>query len=265
MIEAILAGLFGLIFGSFLNVCIYRMPRDLSVARPARSFCPSCETTIAWYDNLPLLSYGYLGGRCRSCRAGIPIRYPIVEFVTGALFFGFVLWLGATVEALKYCIFAAIQVALVVMDFEERILADEFTLGGIAIGLVFAAFVPVPPGFITLFYGESWSARMVSLAESAFAAALLSTVLWSIGALYYRLRGREGLGFGDVKMVGMIGAFLGLGPALLTVVTGSLLGTVCGVTYILMRGENAATYELPFGSFLGIAALMIAVWSRLQP
>jgi leader peptidase (prepilin peptidase)/N-methyltransferase len=264
VIEALFAGLFGLILGSFLNVCIYRMPRDLSVARPARSFCPSCETTIPWYDNLPLLSYGYLGGRCRRCRVGIPIRYPIVEFLTGALFFGFVLWLGPTLEALKYCFFAAIQVALIAMDFEERILADEFTLGGIGAGLLFAAFVPMPPGLFVLFYGDSWSPRMASLAESAFAAVLLSSVLWAIGALYYRLRGREGLGFGDVKMVGMIGAFLGLGPALLTVIAGSLLGTVCGITYILLRGENAATYELPFGSFLGAGALMVAVWSRLQ-
>jgi leader peptidase (prepilin peptidase)/N-methyltransferase len=264
VIEALFAGLFGLIFGSFLNVCIYRMPRDLSVARPARSFCPSCEATIAWYDNLPVVSYFYLGGRCRNCRARIPLRYPIVEFATGALFVGFVLWLGPTVEALKYCIFAAIQVALIAMDFEERILADEFTLGGIAIGLLFAAFLPMPPGFFALYYSESWSARVVSLAESAFGAGLLSSVLWSIGALYHRLRGREGLGFGDVKMVGMIGAFLGLGPALLTVVVGSVLGTVCGITYILLRGENAATYELPFGSFLGAGALAVAVWSRLQ-
>jgi leader peptidase (prepilin peptidase)/N-methyltransferase len=264
VIESLFASLFGVIFGSFLNVCIYRMPRDMSVGRPARSFCPSCETTIPWYDNLPLLSYLYLGGRCRTCRVGISIRYPIVEFVTGALFFGFVLWLGPTIEALKYCIFAAIQVALIAMDFEERILADEFTLGGIAIGLLFAAFVPMPPGFFALLYGESWSARMVSLAESAFAAGMLSSVLWSIGALYHRLRGREGLGLGDVKMVGMLGAFLGFGPALLTVVTGSVLGTVCGITYILLRGENAATYELPFGSFLGAGGLIVAVWSRLQ-
>ena len=166
MLEAILAGLFGLVIGSFLNVCVYRMPRDLSVARPARSFCPACEQTIFWYDNLPLLSYANLRGRCRHCGASIAARYPVVELATGVLFFGFVLWLGPTLEALKFCVYSAIQVALIAMDFEERILADEFTLGGILAGLVFAAFVPMPPGILQLFLPEAWSRLSVSVGRS---------------------------------------------------------------------------------------------------
>jgi leader peptidase (prepilin peptidase)/N-methyltransferase len=262
VIEAILAGLVGLIIGSFLNVCVYRMPRDLSVARPARSFCPACEQTIAWYDNLPLLSYAYLRGRCRQCGASIAARYFLVELATAALFFGFVLWLGPTGEALKFCVYGAIQIALIAMDFEERILADEFTLGGIIAGVAFAAFVPMPPGILQLFLPESWSRQAVSIAESAFSAAILSAVLWTVGALYQRIRGREGLGFGDVKMVGMIGAFQGLGPALLTVVAGSVLGSVCGLIYIAFSKKDAGTYELPFGSFLGVAAILVAIWVR---
>lgn len=238
------------------------MPRDLSVARPARSFCPGCERTIAWYDNVPLLSYLVLKGRCRHCSAVIPLRYVLVELTTAILFFGFFLWLGPGLEAVKYCVFSAIQVVLVAMDFEERILADEFTLGGILIGLVFAWFVPLPVGFFHILAPSSWSKPAISVAESAFAAGLLSFILWGIGTLYQKIRGREGLGFGDVKMVGMIGAFVGLAAALLTVVVGSVLGSVCGLLYIFLKKENASTYELPFGSFLGIAAIIVAVWAR---
>jgi leader peptidase (prepilin peptidase) / N-methyltransferase len=263
VLPALIAGLFGLIIGSFLNVCVYRMPRDLSVARPARSFCPACEQTIAWYDNLPLFSYAYLRGRCRHCHASIAARYPLVELATGVLFFSFVVWLGPTLEALKFCVYSAIQVALIAMDFEERILADEFTLGGILIGLIFAAFVPMPPGFMQLFLPETWPQPAISVAESAVSAGVLSAVLWAIGAAYQRIRGREGLGFGDVKMVGMIGAFQGMGPALLTVVAGSVLGSVCGLLYIAVSKKDAHTYELPFGSFLGVAAIVVAIWIRL--
>jgi leader peptidase (prepilin peptidase)/N-methyltransferase len=262
VIEAIFAGLFGLIVGSFLNVCVYRMPRDISVARPRRSFCPACEQTISWYDNIPVLSYFNLRGRCRYCGASITTRYLMVELATGALFAGFVLWLGPTLEALKFCVYSGIQVALIAMDFEERILADEFTLGGILAGLAFAAFVPMPSGILQLLLPETWTRQAVSVAESAFSAAILSAVLWSVGAIYQKLRGREGLGFGDVKMVGMIGAFQGLGPALLTVVAGSVLGSVCGLIYIALNKKDAGTYELPFGSFLGVAAIAVAIWIR---
>ena len=263
MLEALLAGVLGLIIGSFLNVCVYRMPRDLSVIRPARSFCPGCETTIPWYDNIPVLSYLWLGAKCRKCRTGISLRYPIVEFVTGALFFGIVAWFGPKPLALKLCVFAAIQVALIAMDFEERILADEFTVGGLLVGLVFAWFVPMPPTILALFFPESVDRRYIWLGESILGATMLSSVLFSIGFLYEKLRGREGLGFGDVKMVGMIGAFLGLPAALLTVVVGSILGTLSGVVYILLTKKEMSTYELPFGSFLGLAALLVAIYTNV--
>ena len=143
MMEAILALLFGLLIGSFLNVCIYRWPRDLSVVRP-RSYCVACEKPIAWYDNIPLLSYVVLGGRCRQCRAKISWRYPVVEFSTGVLFFIYVLAHGPTVVALRDCCFAAMLIGLLFADLEERILPDEFTIGGAVLGVVLAYWAPVP-------------------------------------------------------------------------------------------------------------------------
>jgi leader peptidase (prepilin peptidase)/N-methyltransferase len=257
MPEAIIGALFGLLIGSFLNVCIYRLPRDLSVVHP-RSFCPNCEKPIAWYDNIPLLTWVLLRGACRYCGASISWRYPAVELLTGMLFFVGVYLLGPTLLAFKFCLFSAIQVALIFTDAEERILPDEFTLGGTVAGLVLAWFVPMPPGLPGLFV--EFDRRWVSVVESAFGGLFLAGVLWSIGALYHRTRGREGLGLGDVKMVACIGAFLGLGNALLTVVAGSVLGSVCGIAYIWLAGEKASEYELPFGSFLGVAALGVALW-----
>ena len=259
MIEAILAALAGLLIGSFLNVCIYRLPRDLSVVSP-RSFCPACDRPIAWFDNIPVLSFMWLQGRCRNCKQRIPFRYPIVELLTGAAFFAAMLALGPTVAALKYCVFGAIVITLVFSDLEERILPDEFTLGGTLVGIVFAAFVPLNWGIMRLLLMSVKNQRVVSVAESAFAAVFCAGTLWLVGTLYQKIRHREGLGLGDVKMVAMIGAFLGLQGALLTLIVGSLLGALVGLCYIWFTGKDASTYELPFGTFLGAAALRVAVF-----
>ncbi len=135
--EAVLAALFGLLVGSFLNVCIYRWPRDLSVVQP-RSHCPGCEKPIAWYDNIPLLSFVLLRGRCRGCGSAISLRYPIVELMTGCLWGWFVYKYGATPEAARWCVFCAMLITLGFADAETRILPDEFTLGGIGAGMVLA-------------------------------------------------------------------------------------------------------------------------------
>ncbi|MDZ4799190.1 MAG: prepilin peptidase [Bryobacteraceae bacterium] len=257
MTEAILAGLSGLLIGSFLNVCIYRLPRDLSVVRP-RSHCPSCERMISWYDNLPLISWLLLGRRCRHCQASISARYPAVELLTGLLFFAGIYLFGPTVAGAKICLFSAIMIDLIFTDFEERILPDEFTLGGALAGIALAAWAP-PAAFFQLFFPDTLPPRLFAVLESALSAVLLAGLLWSIGALYARIRGREGLGFGDVKMVACIGAFLGLSPAVLTIMFGSLLGSVVGLSYIAFTKRDARTYELPFGSFLGIAAVLVAL------
>jgi leader peptidase (prepilin peptidase) / N-methyltransferase len=266
LIEALLAALAGLLIGSFLNVCIYRLPRDLSVVSP-RSFCPECDRGIAWYDNVPLLSYVLLRGRCRQCGTRIPIRYPLVEFLTAACFFAAV-WVrphGIDGVAIKYCVFAAIVITLVFSDFEERILPDEFTLGGVAIGLVIAVLVPsTNMSLLRFFMSSIQNPRVVSLIEAAFAALFSSMALWLVGFIYQKLRHREGLGLGDVKMVAMIGAFLGLQFVLLTLIVGSLLGAVVGLCYIFFTGKDASTYELPFGAFLGIAAIGVAFWGEIM-
>ena len=263
MIDALIAALFGLLIGSFLNVCIYRLPRDLSVVRP-RSFCPECETPIAWYDNIPLVSFLLLRARCRKCGKRIPIRYPLVELLTAAAFFCAIWKLGPTGNGLKFCTFAALLIGLVFADFEERILPDELTLGGTVLGFVFAYFVPMKWGIMRLFlFSFHMSDTALSLAESIFAAAFCAGTLWIVGLIYQRVRNREGLGFGDVKMVAMIGAFLGLQGALLTLIVGSLLGSLIGLGYIWLTGKDASTYELPFGTFLGAAALIVGFFGEV--
>jgi len=255
LIEAFLAALAGLLIGSFLNVCIYRLPRDLSVIRP-RSYCPECERPIHWYDNVPLLSFLLLRGQCRRCGSRIPWRYPIVELLTAAVFFVAFLFLGVSMAAVKFCVLGAILIALVFSDLEERILPDEFTLGGAVIGVVFAFFVPLDWGIIGFLF-HSTNPALVSAGESAFAAFFCAGSLWLVGLIYQKVRHREGLGLGDVKMVAMIGAFLGLEASLLALIMASLLGAVIGLCYIWFTGKDASTYELPFGSFLGIGALAV--------
>jgi leader peptidase (prepilin peptidase)/N-methyltransferase len=257
------AFLLGLVVGSFLNVCIFRLPRDLSVASPARSFCPGCETTIAWYDNIPLLSFALLKGRSRCCREQIPWRYPAVELVTGAAFALCVAVFGVTLEAVKYAVFCAIMIDLIATDLEERILPDEFTLGGTLVGLVFSYFVALPIEIANFLAPSLIGTPWLSVIESALGAGVVSGLIWALGWAYQKVRRREGLGLGDVKMIMLIGAFLGLKLVLLTVIVGSLLGSVIGLGYIVMRRKDAATYELPFGSFLGLAALLVAMWGRV--
>ncbi len=261
MIESILAFLFGLVIGSFLNVCIHRMPRGRSVVRP-RSHCVRCRKMIPWYDNIPLFSYLALGGKCRFCGRPISLRYPAVELLTGLLFFFFVRTLGPDLRAVKMCVFSAILVALIFTDLEKRLLPDQLTLGGALIGLGFAVFVPVPDftaQAILWLFGAEVTGRAKWLAEAAFGALLPAFFLWLGGWLYEKLRHREGLGLGDVKLISMVGAFLGLRNALLALVIGSVTGSLIGYIYIKATGKDASSYPLPFGAFLGAAALAAAI------
>jgi len=262
MMEAILALLFGLLIGSFLNVCIYRWPRDLSVVKP-RSHCTSCEKMIAWYDNIPVASYLILGGKCRHCKATIAWRYPVVELATALLFFYWVYTQGVTGLAIKMCIFSALLVGLMFSDLEERILPDEMTLGGIVIGLGFSLFVRVNDfsAFAILWMiGVQPPDKYRSVTESAMGAALPALFLWGGGWLYEKVRHKEGLGFGDVKLIAMVGAFLGLHSALFTLLIGSVAGAIIGYSYIKLTRQDTGTYELPFGSFLALAALVAAIF-----
>lgn len=264
MLFALLAALAGLLIGSFLNACIFRLPRDITLWSPSRSICPECEAKIAWFDNIPLFSFFLLKGKCRKCQWRIPNRYWMVEILCGVMYFVIVYRFGVTALACKLLIFIAINVALIFTDLEERILPDEFTKGGVVLGIVIAWFVPLQPGFTTLVLPFSVSASVVSVAEATFAAAFGYGALWFVGWLYLRIRGREGMGMGDLKMVAMMGAFLGLAPTLFALMVGSILGSVVGLIYIRMRQEDAQSFELPFGSFLGLAAIGVAWMEALR-
>lgn len=259
MLSAILAGFFGLLIGSFLNVCVYRLPRDLSVVRP-RSFCPECGKGIAWYDNIPVLSYLILRGRCRACRAAIPVRYPLVELLTGVAFFTAFWMYGPGVEGVKICAFAAILIELIFSDLETRILPNEFTLGGVAVGIAFSWFVPIPGGIVQLFLPRAMSPNLASTVEAIAGALLAGGALWLVARIYHAVRHREGLGEGDIRMVAMMGAFLGVEGVLLALIVGSLLGSVVGLAYILLTSKDAGSYELPFGTFLGVGALVLGLF-----
>ncbi len=257
MLEPALAFLFGLLIGSFLNVCIHRLPKDLSVVRP-RSRCPVCERAIAWYDNIPVVSYALLRGRCRHCAARISPRYPVVELLTGALFAAAVLRLGPAPAAFKLCLFSALLVGSIFSDLEALILPDEFTIGGLAAGLALSLAIPVNDATaqaLLWLAGAEAGPRLTSLAEASLGALLPAGFLWLGGWTFEKVRHKEGLGFGDVKLVAMIGAFLGLRGSLFTLLAGSVLGSVAGLLYIKLTGKDAATYPLPFGTFLGVAAL----------
>jgi leader peptidase (prepilin peptidase) / N-methyltransferase len=261
MFESIVALVAGLLIGSFLNVCIYRMPRDLSVVRP-RSFCPTCEHLIAWYDNIPVVSFFLLRRRCRHCGAPIPYRYLIVEILTAVLFFLIVNALGLTATSAKLCLLTALLVGLTFADLEERILPDEFTLGGTAAGLVLAYFVPVNDVIAHVFlpaFGWKLGPQWMSVAESVLGAAGPAGCLWLGGFLFEKIRHKEGLGLGDVKMMAMFGAFLGVSATLVTLILGSVAGSIIGLIYIRATKQDAASYELPFGTFLGFAGIFVAL------
>jgi leader peptidase (prepilin peptidase)/N-methyltransferase len=248
------AALAGLLIGSFLNVCIYRVPRDLSVVRP-RSFCPECGKSIAWYDNIPLFSFALLRGRCRHCGKAIGVRYPLVELGTAALFAVSIARYGWTLNGLKWCLFEAIMTVLFWVDLEERILPDEFTLGGSALGLLFAFVTKVPGNLGALLFPSLW-AHGQWLFEALAGAFVLTLPLAAIGLLWGRLSKRDVLGLGDIKLLPCIGLFLGVEMGIQALLLGSLLGVAVGGTYIFIMKKKAREYELPLGTFFcGAAAL----------
>jgi leader peptidase (prepilin peptidase)/N-methyltransferase len=257
-IFALIAAVFGLVFGSFLNVCIYRLPRDLSVIAP-RSFCTNCQRQILWYENIPLLSYALLGGRCSACKAPIPWRYPAVEVMTATLFAGTVAEFGLTITALKWVVFSCLMVVLFWTDAETRLLPDELTLGGMLVGFAFSLFAPLSDGLAVLLAPRA-APPLVSLLNSAIAAFLLSIpfVIFAFG--YARLRGIMPPGWGDVKLLAMLGAFLGLAQGILAMLLGAVAGAILGGGYILIKKRDPRTHALPLGTFLCAGGIVAALW-----
>jgi leader peptidase (prepilin peptidase) / N-methyltransferase len=290
---------FGLVIGSFLNVCILRIPEDISIVAPG-SRCPRCQTAIKWYDNVPVLSWIWLRGKCRTCGLAISPMYPMVELATGLLFVACYLEFGLTQTAVKWLFFTCLIIVLTITDLRIRILPDLVNWPGFAAGVFFSTVVPPNDGtafwlYRTVFHRmpQAW---VLGLVDSLLGAAFGSFLLWAVAAIYKQVRGREGMGMGDVKMMAMVGAFLGVRGAFLTILLGTLLGTVIGIAIIVLlyaggwqrklagrasrRGLGSASalrwtiasqYQLPLGTFLGIASLLVVYfgptimtrWSQL--
>ena len=229
----------GLIVGSFLNVCISRLPRRESVVWPA-SHCTKCGRNLSWFENIPVASWLALRGRCRTCHASIGLTYPVVELVTAVTFAGGYVIYGPTPLLAVRLLFACAMIVLFVIDLRHRILPNVITLPGIVVGLVCS--VMLPPG---------WLASLIG-------AIAGGGILFAIAELYYRVRGVEGLGMGDVKMLAMIGAFLGWQLTLVTLLLASFSGSVIGVT-LIATGRGRTQTALPFGTFLAVGALIAAV------
>jgi leader peptidase (prepilin peptidase)/N-methyltransferase len=287
--------LFGLLLGSFLNVCIYRMPRGLSVVSP-RSACPACNAPIAAYDNIPVLSWLILGGKCRQCKARISPRYALVELLTGSFFaLSYLLALSLpepAPTAVKFCVFSFLLIGLIFTDAETQLLPDLLTLPGLVMGLALSFLAPVEmcpdlqrsSGPMGALLPEDLGWRVLSFANSVTGAIFGVAFMWGVALLYRGVRGREGMGMGDVKLMAMIGAFLGVELTLFVIMLGSVIGSLFGVTLMLTvfskrlarnrrhAGASAAArarawrsatlifrhFQIPFGVFLGAAALVAA-------
>lgn len=268
----------GLVFGSFLNVCISRVPREQSVVHP-RSHCMHCGTPLRWYDNIPLLSWMILRGRCRACNNKVSWRYPAVELLLGILFAILPAVFGSTWVMLKFCIFSFLLVGLIFMDAETGLLPREFTYPGIAIGLVLSWFALTDSAgtqlFLRAFGARLENARQLSLLDAAVGALVGAAFFYFAWGLYYLARKRHGLGFGDIALAAMSGAFLGLklvvfvlflAPVLTIIYFGVVLlasslwdgaGTEesVSVKQISLKLGPALSQEIPFGVFLGISSL----------
>ena len=250
-------GVVGAVMGSFLNVVIHRVPREESIAFPA-SHCTSCGTAIRPYDNIPVVSWAVLRGRCRSCRAPISARYPAVELLTAVLFaLTFVLRSGLTAALPFDLAFVAAVVALIFIDAEHMILPNVITYPGLALALAARAIVPNHYGVAWLGGADGQTpAWLLSVGGAVLGAAVGGGFLWGVGWLWERLRGVEAMGLGDVKMMFMVGAYLGWPLTLLTIFVGVLTGSVAGVAAMFGRGERDMQMLLPFGIFLGLGSLV---------
>ncbi|HET9995570.1 MAG TPA: prepilin peptidase [Candidatus Acidoferrum sp.] len=291
--------LFGLVIGSFLNVCITRIPEEISIVSPG-SRCPKCGTPIKVYDNVPVLGWLWLRGKCRTCRAPISAMYPLIELATGLLFLAAFREYGITQATVKWLFFTCFIIVLTITDLRVRLLPDLITWPGMVAGLLFSAVVPPDDGFAAVLSYRVLHQQLprfaVGLLDGILGAVFGSSLLWGVAKLYKAVRGREGMGMGDVKMMAMAGAFLGVRGTFLMILLGSVLGSVIGIGLVLalylggwksavaqrasrrglgtereLRWTIASQYQLPLGTFLGIGALAIVylappiaeIWQRL--
>ena len=277
--------LFGLVIGSFLNVCITRIPEDVSIILPG-SRCPKCGTAIKVYDNVPVFAWIWLGGRCRACGTPISVMYPLVELATGLLFAAAFLEYGVAQATVKWLFFTCLIIVLTITDLRMRLLPDLVTWPGFAVGLMFSWFVPpnedLSGALGWRFFHQHLQRHLAGLLDGILGAAFGSFLLWGLAAGYKLVRKREGMGMGDVKMMAMVGAFMGWRGTFWTILLGSLLGSAIGLSVVIalylagwqrklaergsrrglgtvnaLRWTIASQYQLPLGTFLGIGALAV--------
>ena len=258
----VIAGVFGAVIGSFLNVVIHRVPLEESIVFP-NSRCPSCGGAIAFYDNIPVLSWVMLGAKCRSCKERISFRYPAVELLTAALFVA-VTWHAGLSAALPFdLIFASALLALVFIDAEHMILPNVITYPGIVFAVIARIAIPYLTGtphfddVPSLSHGAlaNMPVGVVSLAGALIGALIGGGSLWLMGWTWEKLRGIEAMGLGDVKMMFMVGAYLGWRLTILTIFVGVLTGSVIGIALMARKGQRNMQMLLPFGVFLGLGAI----------
>jgi leader peptidase (prepilin peptidase) / N-methyltransferase len=273
--------LFGIAIGSFLNVCISRIPEGISIVSPA-SRCPRCGAAIQPHDNVPVLGWFLLRGKCRNCHLAISPMYPIVEFVTGAFFVLTYYEFGVSLLTFKYLFFSCLLIVLIVTDLRVRLLPDAVNWFGFGLGLAFATRVP-PGGPVGLWlHFRNWPGALTGVLDALLGSAAGSFLLWGAATIYELARKREGMGMGDVKMMAMVGAFLGIQGTFLTILIGTMLGSIVGIAVVgalfllgwqrplaeraqrrglgkltALRWMLAAQYQLPLGSFLGVGALLV--------
>lgn len=233
----------GACMGSFLNVCIYRIPSGESIVAPA-SHCPKCGAAIRWYQNIPILSWLFLAGKCAACRTGIAVRYPLVEVLTGLLFVLVVYCFGVSWATLVFWIFMALLVTITFIDLDHQIIPDVISLPGIVLGFAGSFLLP-------------W----LSWTDSLLGILLGGGSLLVVATGYEFLTKRAGMGGGDIKLMAMLGAFLGWKAVLPIVFISSLLGTLVGAPLMLVKGAGAKL-AIPFGPFLSAAAVIWLLWGR---
>jgi leader peptidase (prepilin peptidase)/N-methyltransferase len=233
------AALFGAVIGSFLNVCIHRLPRGTSIVWPG-SACPACGRALSWFENIPIASYLFLRGRCRTCSAPISARYLVIEALTAAMFALAWWYYGPGPMLISRLIFGCALIVLFAIDLEHHLLPNVITLTGIVIGFLLS-FTTDQPG---------WQSSLIGIVAGG-------GVLFVISEIYYRVRHEEGLGMGDVKMLAMMGAFLGWPLAILSLMIASVAGTIIGIG-LIVTGRGTMKYALPFGTFLAIGAAVSA-------
>jgi len=244
----ILIFMFGAMVGSFLNVCIYRMPREESIVKP-RSHCTNCKKTVAWFDNVPLLSYLLLKGKCRNCKKPISFQYFIVELLTGAMFLWFYKSFDISILGLIYIIFACGLIISTFVDFNFRIIPDEISLGGIVLGLVVSFIYPQL---------HDSTGHLVGLLRSFLGVIVGGGIIWLTGVVGDFIFKKETMGGGDVKLLGMIGAFLGWQAAIMTFFIAPLFGAVVGII-IKIRTKNSL---IAYGPYLALASIVVLFWGK---